>query len=127
MNTTAEAHIICHYLLGRPATAKVVELYQLALLKHPLSLNAKETVIWKKCMRHPILLSLTDAALAVKNPQSGIRKRIFACLAILEAQPEYARFFLPAPQGRAYLISLFFTGLWALIKRWTGTALLWIL
>lgn len=127
MNPATEAHIICRYLLGRPATAKVVELYQLALLKHPLSLNTKETALWQKCMRHPILLSLTDAALAVKDPQSGIRKRIFTCLAILETQPEYARLFLPAPRGKTYLITLFFTGLWALIKRWTGTALLWIL
>ena len=53
---------------------------------------------------HPAMLSFVDAAAGLLRPASPVRKKIFLMVAILEATPTYAEFFLREPDSLLKLL-----------------------
>lgn len=127
MQTNREAELICRYLVNKPLSAHAAVLYARASELHPVKLSSGEKKIWKRCLRYPFLIAFVDAALAFQDSASGIRKKLFLMLSVLESLPEYQDDFLPKSRGPFYLIYLLFKGCFAVLKLVTGQILLWIL
>jgi hypothetical protein len=126
MDSQAEARYITRYLLGQWPEEQSVNQYTAALACHNFSFTEKENRIWQKCLQNRFLLGCIDGALALKNPQSGIRRKILLMQAILESAPAFAPYFLPQQRSGFYLFTLFFTGCRAVVKALLGYMLLWI-
>jgi hypothetical protein len=119
-----ESVIICRYLTGRDPGEKATALYCGAHNRLPLQLSAKEAATWQHCLSSPFVLGSVEAALAIKNPDSLIRKKILLMLAILESTPAFHDFFLPQKRSAFYLFKLLFTGIKAILKIINGYLLL---
>lgn len=120
-----EALVLVPYLVGRAATPEAIMLYARARTELLLPLTAEEQRLWSRCLKHRILLPLVDAALAFRK-ESGIRRRLFVLLAILESLPAYADCFLPKRRSAFYLLYLLWKGGLSLLKAALGFPLLWI-
>ena len=103
-----EAEVLSKYLIGKECPAEIVEHYQEAIAKLNAGLNDSEQKIWGKMLSSPFYLKLIDSGLAISNPQSALRKRIFIMLAILEASPDFTDSFLPQERSIFYLVPLGF-------------------
>jgi hypothetical protein len=122
---TKEAKAFTHYLLGEQADELTISLYLQAHNKLNIVLTEKENKQLGFILRHPILIGMIDGALALRNPDSGIRKKIYVLFAILEANPKYAKYFLPS--GKTTMLSIFASGIRAIWNTLTGLILLpWI-
>lgn len=90
-----EAQILTRYLIKEKPREKEVSLYATALSSHDASLTTKrDEHLWQLMMRNPSLIGIVDAGLALTDPHSNIRRRIFLMLSILEASPGYAATFM---------------------------------
>ena len=103
---TNEAQILSGYLIGEKCPDEVVAHYTEAINKHNAILSNTDYSRWKKMMSSKFYLKLVDSGLAVTNSQSPLRKRIFIMLAILEASPDFTKYFLPQERSIFYLIPL---------------------
>lgn len=119
-----EAEILSHYLIGESSSEKEKQLYADAQEKLDVVLSSSEKKLWNFLMRNGWAIPLADAALAVKNPSSSIRRKIFIMLAILEASPNHCNYFLPEKRNLFYLMKIFFVGTRAIARRIFGIILL---
>ena len=103
-----EAQVLSKYLVGRECSSVIAQRYQDAANKLNAVLNDSEQKSWDKMLSSPFYLKLIDSGLAITNPQSSLRKRIFIMLAILEASPDFTQSFLPQERSIFYLIPLGF-------------------
>ena len=106
--TDREAHILSKYLVGKGCSSDMAYRYAGAVNKLNASLSAEEQVRWDKMMSNSFYLKMVDSGLAITNPQSALRKRIFIMLAILEASPDFTESFLPQKRSVFYLVPLGF-------------------
>ena len=94
-----EARSITRYLLNAEPAEQLIERYvraNTALLEvSKASTIPAELQFWQ---RHPRALSLLDAGLGLRHPQSIVRQKIYIMVALLEATPTFAEFFLRPPQ-----------------------------
>jgi hypothetical protein len=127
MEANREAELLCLYLVNKPLSKEASYLFGRANELHPVHLSASEKKTWAHCLKHPSLIAFIDAALALKKNNSGIRRKIFLMLAVLESLPEYHTCFLPASRGTFYPVYLFFKGALAILRSITGQIILWIL
>ena len=75
-------------------------------------------------LRHPFTLPFLDAACAVLNPASVLRKKILIMTAVLEASPAYTDFFLKPPSAPlAMLLGLAWQGIRVTAKMALGLPL----
>lgn len=91
---TAEAKAFGRYLLGREVNARAVTLYLAAHDQTQFESDAQDRRLLKFMLRHPALIGVIDAGLAIRKNKSCVRKKLYYMLAILEAMPEYAKYFL---------------------------------
>ena len=103
-----EAKILSKYLVGKECSEEIIQRYQEAANKLNAGLNDTEQKTWNKMLSSSFYLKLIDSGLAISNPQSALRKRIFIMLAILEASPDFTASFLPQEKSIFYLIPLGF-------------------
>ena len=103
-----EAQILSKYLVGKECSVEMAERYADAVNKLNAWLSTSEQSIWDKMLANSIYLKMVDSGLAITNPQSALRKRIFIMLAILEASRDFAESFLPQKRSIFYLIPLGF-------------------
>lgn len=103
-----EAQILSKYLVGKECPSEIADRYLEAVNKLNAVFNDKEQKTWSKMLISPFYLKLIDSGLAISNPQSALRKRIFIMLAILEASPDFTESFLPQERSIFYLIPLGF-------------------
>jgi hypothetical protein len=94
--------------MGKECSGDIIQRYQEAINKLNAGLNDSEQKTWRKMLNSPFYLKLIDSGLAISNPQSALRKRIFIMLAILEASPNFTESFLPQERSIFYLIPLGF-------------------
>ena len=93
-----EAQVLSRYLTGKEIPERAVGLYTDALSKLGLlDLGPEGNRLWKRMMQYPYIIGPIDSALALDQPHSPVRKRIYVMLAILETQPELSALFLPVP------------------------------
>ncbi|MBI3502485.1 MAG: hypothetical protein HY063_11900 [Bacteroidetes bacterium] len=119
-----EAEILSHYLIHQSPSKKEKLLYADAMQKLNIHLSLEEEKKWNFLMKNNWALPFADAALAVKNPSSTIRRKIFLMLAILEASPKHCEYFLPKKYSSLYLVTFFFVSIRAIARRIFGSLLL---
>jgi hypothetical protein len=119
--------MIGRYLLGKPPGSGSIALYEKAAHHRHLLFSAREKRYWNKCLRFPLLLPFIDAALAISDSRSPVRRKVLIMLAILESDREYHTYFLPRRRSVFYPLVLLFRGGLALIKTIIGYLLLWTL
>jgi NADH dehydrogenase len=98
-----DCQLICRYLIDRDATSDVVERYRMAM-RLKFSAAQLADAPWRWVRRHPRTLPLLDAAAALLEPTSPLRRRVYLMMAILETVPAHADQFLPRPRGTGALI-----------------------
>ena len=101
-----EPQILSKYLIGKECTEEIATYYAEALSKHNAILNDSEQKTWDRMLWSGFYLKLVDSGLAISNPQSSLRKRIFIMLTLLEVSPLYTEFFLPQERTFFYIIPL---------------------
>jgi len=121
---TKEAQVFTKYLVGKEVDSLSVELYIKANEKLNISLTDEENKRLRFMLRNPIMIGMVDGALSLRNPNSGIRKKIYLMLAILESHFAYADYFLPQERKGSYIFSIIGTGIRAVWNAITGSILL---
>ena len=127
VNYFQEAEILSFYLIRQPPSEKEKLLYANAMQKLNVRLSSSEEKQWRFLMKNIWALPFADAALAVKDSSSSIRRKIFLMLAILEASPNHVECFLPKKHSAFHLILLFFVGIRSMTRRMFGFLLLKLL
>ncbi len=123
---TREAIAFTRYLISEDVDAQSIELYSKAQQKLNITLSENEDQRLNFMLNHAFIIGMIDGALALQSPQSGIRKKIYIMLAILESDPNYAKHFLPQEQ-RSPFLQLIGLGIKAAFNTLTGLILLpWI-
>jgi hypothetical protein len=107
---TEEALVFGRYLLQRQPDNCSLALYEQAVAKLSLVLTPEDEQLLQFMLRRPWSIGLIDAGLALLNPHSQVRRKIFVMLAILETQPQYAHLFLPQARGFSYFLSILWIG-----------------
>jgi hypothetical protein len=101
-----EAELIGRYLMKITPNAVTQALYAQAVSQLNIDLNSGEEKLWRIAKRYPRTLRVIDGGLAIVNPQSSIRRKMYAMLAILEASPEHCDYFLPKRYPPAYAVRI---------------------
>lgn len=97
----AEARLFCRYLIGTEASADLLERYAAGCRRlFGGTPEPGEAAVIAFALRRPWSLPFLDAASGLAAPQSELRRRLLLMLALLEACPDHADFFLPEPPGR---------------------------
>lgn len=112
------------YLAGQNPPPLAVELYISVMEKQKLHAGLKEKKILEFVLKNKWSLAMVDSSDALFQPNSIIRKKLFAMLAILEAMPELCDLFLPDKRSSFYIFYVFFAGTRAVIKAIAGSILL---
>jgi hypothetical protein len=90
-----EAEIFGRYILGGAPSAAVVELYASANGRLTGLTAADADPVSRFALRHPWSIGLLDGALAFRDRDAPLRRRLLIMFAILETQPGYSERFLP--------------------------------
>ncbi len=122
--TVEDARRLAGHLIGEPPTDAEAARWIEAVRGRDVALeHARDVRLWALSMRHPWLIGLADAGLALTDPHSPLRHRLFLMLAVLEASPRHCGRFLPAPFPRVALAGLAMRGLAAGLRAAAGVAL----
>jgi len=106
--TEREPQTLSKYLVGKECSSEMAQRYTNAVNKINAGLSTSDQSRWNRMLSNVFYLKMVDSGLAVTNPQSPLRKRIFIMLAILEASPDFTESFLPQKRSIFYLIPLGF-------------------
>jgi len=101
-----EADCLARYLVGRPAGTPEKQAYAEAMGKIDIVLTPQEAALWPKMLRSKFWLAGVDGGLALLQPTSPLRRKIFVMLAILEASPAYTAYFLSRDFSPFYLLKV---------------------
>jgi hypothetical protein len=104
-STAEDFKLIATYLLDAVPPVELVNRYVSA---HKSLLGDPTAPEWDFVRRHPGALPFLDAATGVFAPSSLVRKKIILAVAILEATPVYADFFLEEVRGLDRVLGGFF-------------------
>lgn len=103
MTLVHEANAIANYLIKSEVDSDLISKYSNAINQLDTSLSQEDEKLFKLCIRKPFLLPLVDSGLALIEPFSTIRKRIYVMNCILEATPKYSNHYLPQTRSLNYL------------------------
>jgi len=122
----AECVVLARYLVGQEPTREIVDRY-IAANRILLLDQSRDQAELEFIHRHPSALPLLDAAAGFLKPESTLRKKALLLIAILEATPAHADFFLGSPQHPIQLCcSLAWQGTRAAAKALIGIPLMWV-
>lgn len=93
-----EAIAISTYLVGKPCSKILVDRYILAHQKQTILIAQMDQKMWNWTLKSRFRMACIDSGLALTQPKSPIRRKIFTMLAILEASVDFTDYFLPASQ-----------------------------
>lgn len=120
--TRHQARIFGQSLIGQVPNESAIDLYVKAM-HTPVAVSPADMRLLTFVQRYPMLVGFIDGGLALVNPQSEVRRRLYTMFAILEATPAYAELFLPQNQSKLYVIRIIFVGLRASIRGVFGVIL----
>ena len=106
----AEADLLGRYLISISPNNRVKVLYAKAMSTINIQMDPVDQRLWNMIMHYPFTLRIIDSGLAVIRPNSGVRRKIYIMLAILETSPEYCDYFLPRLFGPLYVVNVVFAG-----------------
>jgi hypothetical protein len=124
---TAEAKAFGKYLLGEQVNARAVTLYLAAHDQTQFESDAQDRRLLTFMLQHPSLIGVIDAGLAIRKDKSYVRKKLYYMLAILEAMPEYAKYFLFDGSPLTNALRLFFFGVRGVMRMIVGYLLCGVL
>lgn len=101
-----EASKIAIYLIGKECGCILAERYKSAIEIQQVILNDKEQKLWNLALKGTFWMASIDSGLALINPKSQIRKKIFIMLAILETTVDFHTFFIPEKMSKFKTILL---------------------
>lgn len=120
-----EALIFGKYLLsGKVPDEKSISLYEKAHEHKPIAVPDAEKKLLQFALRNRWALGAIDGALAFKNPDHVIRRKLLVMSAVLECRPKYADRFIPKKRSPFYIIAFGWIGFRALCKAVFGRILL---
>lgn len=120
-----EAIVFGRYLLsGQNPDDKAMQLYSNAHNYRDLTVPVTQKKLFDFVLRNPWALGAIDGALAFRNPNHIIRKKILVMSAVLECRPQYANLFLPEKRNPFYFIIFCWIGFRAVMKALFGTVLI---
>ena len=123
VTSSNEAVVIGRYLLGETPSSGSIANYGRAVAHLP-TFDTRDQKLLDIVIRHPALLGFIDAGLALREPESALRRRIHLMFAALECSPEHIRHFLPERSSRFALFAALFTGVRAVVRSVLGAMLL---
>jgi hypothetical protein len=120
-----EAITFGKYLLsGVTPDDKSIALYEAAHQHKKLDVPANEQKLFSFALRNRWALGAIDGALAFKNPDHIVRRKLLLMSAILESRPQYADRFIPKKRSFFYLFAFGWIGFRAICKALFGRMLL---
>ena len=120
-----EAITFGKYLLsGEMPDEKSIALYEAAHEHKKLDVPANEQKLFSFALRNRWALGAIDGALAFKNPDHIVRRKLLLMSATLESRPKYAEKFIPQKRSFFYLIAFGWIGFRAICKAIFGRILL---
>ena len=117
-----QAEIFGRYLLKIPPSSASKKLF-VRIVDRTDFISQQDANLLKFALERPWAISYIDAGLAVLNPDSELRRRLFIMFAILESMPDYYDYFLPKRRSFWYAFYVFFSGLRAALKATVGVVL----
>ena len=94
-------------LVGEPPRDEEIDRWRRAIDFHDTRLlRERDRRLWALIARTPWLIGPVDAGLAILDPLSPVRHRLYLMLAILEASPDHARCFLMRDDSASDLLAL---------------------
>lgn len=120
-----EAIVFGKYLLGgETPDDKSIALYEAAHQHKKIEASEKEKKLLAFAVKNRWALGAIDGALAFKNPDHVIRKKLLVMSAVLECRPQYAKLFIPEKRNFLYVFVFGWIGVRAICKAIFGRMLL---
>jgi hypothetical protein len=120
----AEAEVFGRYLLKQSPDAQTKERYAVAMARSVQPITSQDSKLLQFCVAHPGAIGAVDGGLALTQPTSEIRRRLYIMFAVLESSPLYAHYFLPQKRSWFYLAYCFWVGVHASARAVAGVVLL---
>ena len=120
MDYIIEAEQITDYLLSIPVMENEKNNYVDAMMQLNIQFTKYENALWKFMLKSKWRMASVDAALALKEPNNNVRRKLFTMLAILEASPNYTSYFLSKNYSRFYLFKLIGVGIRSIGRAMVG-------
>jgi hypothetical protein len=118
--TATEANLFGRYFLGTPPSPAVVKLYTSAMAANAGQASASDRKLLAFAHTHPWSIGYIDAAVALLQPGSEFRRRLYVMCSILEATPDYHTYFLPQHRSWWYIPYIIWVGIRAVYKAIVG-------
>lgn len=114
-----EALIFGKYLLKKTPNTKAIKLYVDAIENiNDVTMHSVKSIQF--VCEHPKLLRLVDSGLAIIEPESELRRRLYMMFSILESSSEYHTYFLPRKRSSFYVLVIGITGISAVVRAVVG-------
>ncbi len=115
-----EAGRIGDYLLSIPIEDSEMDTYADAMQKLNIQFSKYEQTLWSCMLKSKWKMTCIDAGLALKEPNNNVRRKLYTMLAILEASPNYTRYFLSRNFSFFYLFKVAAVGMRAVFRAALG-------
>jgi hypothetical protein len=122
-----EAEIFGQYLLKRAPGEAAKTLYSQAISSTSVTIEINDQKLLRFVLHNTWSIGLVDSGLALLNPGSEVRRRLYMLFCILESSPEHHDLFLPKHRNSFYLLAVLFSGFHAVIKAIVGSVLVKII
>ena len=121
-NSTAiyEAEQIGNYLLSIAIQDSEKNTYVDAMQKLNIQFSNYEQALWNSMLKSKWKMACIDAGLAFKDPNNNVRRKLFTMLAVLEASPNYTKYFLSRNFSFFYLFKIGAVGTRAVFRAMIG-------
>ncbi|CAN5529501.1 hypothetical protein BH10BAC1_BH10BAC1_02680 [soil metagenome] len=117
---TLEAERISNYLLAIPIQDSEKNTYADAMQKLNIQFSVYEQALWNSMLKSKWKMACIDAGLAFKEPNNNARRKLFTMLAVLEASPNYTKYFLSRNFSFFYLFKVGLVGIRAVVRASIG-------
>jgi hypothetical protein len=98
---------IARHLIGEPPRSEEILRWRRAIDFHDARLaRERDRRLWALITRKPWLIGPVDAGLALLDPVSPVRHRLYLMLAVLEASPDHTHHFLMRNDSALALLAL---------------------
>ena len=124
MGMKEEAITLGKYLLsGEMPDERSIALYAAAHEHRKLDIQVDEQKLFSFALKNRWAIGAIDGALAFKDPQHILRRKLLVMSAVLESRPKYAELFLPKRRSFFYVFVFAWIGCRALCKAIAGRVL----
>lgn len=121
-----EAEIFGKYLINQSPSQNIKLLFtKAALVDNSISVQDKKLLNF--IIKNTWSIGLIDSGLAILNPKSEVRRRLYIMFAILESSPEHNDYFLTIKRRPLYFLIILLSGIRSFIKSFLGILLVKII